>query len=296
LTAPPDPLLAGGGAVTIGLPVLNGARTLARSIESLLAQTHRDFRLVIADNASTDATPAIIAGFCARDPRVTMVRRPRTLSPIENFGGLVRAADTPFFMFATDDDIWQPRFVEATLAALQADPGASLCVPRIAFLEDGVPGALSTGTAALDGTPTERLRAFLHDVGENGRYYGLHRTEALQAGFRDLPAIPAFDWLALIPGVLAGRHIELPEVLLWRERTPLASYQGWVTRLEPRVIGRIMPHLRMAQAASAMLPPDIRRAVRPTLVRLAVASAANSPYAPVRGAYAAALRVKALLG
>jgi hypothetical protein len=282
--------------VTIGLPVLNGAATLARAIESLLGQTFADFRLVIADNASSDATPQIIAGYAARDARVSVVRRPQTVSPIENFGGLVMAARTPFFMFATDDDIWQPRFIEATIGALRGDPGASLCVPRIAFLEDGRPGALSTGTGALPGTPVERVKAYLHDVGENGRYYGLHRTEALAAGFAGLAPMPAFDWLALIPSVLAGRHLELPEVLLWRERTPLANYRTWVDRLEPRLIGRVMPHLRMARAADAMLPPEMRRAVRPTLVRLALASAANSPFAPVRGAYAAALRVKQLFG
>jgi hypothetical protein len=282
--------------VTIGLPVLNGAATLARSIESLLAQTHGDFRLIIADNASTDATPQIIADYMARDARVSVVRRPRTVSPIENFGGLVTAARSPFFMFATDDDIWQPRFIEATLAALRSDPGAALCVPKIAFLENGAAGALSTGTAALGGTPFERVKAYLHDVGENGRYYGLHRTEALAAGFAGLQPMPAFDWLALIPSVLAGHHLELPEVLLLRERTPLASYQTWVTRLEPRFIGRVMPHLRMARAAQAMLPAEMHAAIRPTLVRLAIASAANSPYAPVRRAYASALKLKAMLG
>lgn len=278
--------------VTIGLPVLNGAATLARAIESLLGQTHADFRLVVADNASSDATPQIIADFMARDARISVVRRPQTVSPIENFGGLVMAARSPFFMFATDDDIWQPRFIEATLAALKDDPAASLCVPRIAFLENGHQGALSSGTAALTGTAVERIKAYLHDVGENGRYYGLHRTAALAAGFAGLSPMPAFDWLALIPSVLAGRHLELPEVLLLRERTPLANYQTWVTRLEPRVIGRIMPHLRMAQAADAMLPDGIRREIRPTLVRLALSSAANSPYAPVRKAYASALWLK----
>lgn len=281
--------------VTIGLPVFNGAATIARSIESLLAQSFGDFRLVIADNASTDATPEIIAGFAARDARISIVRRAETVSPIKNFGGLVLAATTPFFMFATDDDVWRPRFVEATLAALLADPGASLCVPRIAFLDGGEVGALSTGTAALAGTAAERVAAFLHDPGENGRYYGLHRTPAIAAGFAALAPMPAFDWLALIPSVLAGRHLELPEVLLLRERTPIANYRTWTRRLEPSLAGRVMPHLRMARAAHAMLPPEMRRAAVPALARLAVASAANSPFAPVRGSYAAALRVRGWL-
>jgi glycosyltransferase involved in cell wall biosynthesis len=281
--------------VTIGLPVLNGGRTLRRSIDSLLAQTHRDFRLVIADNASTDDTPAIIAEYAAGDRRIVVIRRQTTISAIENFGDLVLMARTPFFMFATDDDVWAPRFVEATLSALRADPDATLCVPRIRFLDGDRDAVFSTGTAAISGTPAERIDTFLRQVGENGRYYGLHRTAALAAGFADLRPIPAFDWLALVPSVLAGRHIELPDVLLARERTPLANYRTWTRRLDSSMIGCVFPHWRMARAAYAMLPASLRRGALPPLGRLTIESAANSPYAPVRGAYAAALRVKAAL-
>jgi hypothetical protein len=279
--------------LTIGLPVFNGAQTLRRALDSLLAQTHQHFRLVISDNGSTDDTPAIAAQYAARDPRVHVLSRTQTVPPHENFGGLVRGATTPFFMFATDDDLWRPRFIEATLAALTADPKSSLCVPRIAFFNsDGQEGPLSTGTAALTGTSTQRLKAYLRDVGENGRFYGLHRTEALAAGFRNLSPMPAFDWLALIPSVLAGTHLEWPEVLLLRERTPIARYRSLTKRLEPQLIGRIMPHWRMARTAHAMLPPELRHSLRPTLLRLAISSASNSPYALVRAAYAKGLGLR----
>ncbi len=42
--------------VTIGMPVYNGARHVAKSIESLLVQTFTDFEIIIADNCSSDAT------------------------------------------------------------------------------------------------------------------------------------------------------------------------------------------------------------------------------------------------
>jgi hypothetical protein len=46
-------------AVSIVLPVYNGARFLAQSIESVLAQTFRDWELIVVDDASSDQTPAI---------------------------------------------------------------------------------------------------------------------------------------------------------------------------------------------------------------------------------------------
>ncbi|HLR96223.1 MAG TPA: glycosyltransferase, partial [Jiangellaceae bacterium] len=60
--------------VTIGLPVFNGERYLEAAIDSILAQDFQDFELLLADNASTDATLEICERAAARDPRVTVHR------------------------------------------------------------------------------------------------------------------------------------------------------------------------------------------------------------------------------
>jgi glycosyltransferase involved in cell wall biosynthesis len=56
--------------VSIGLPVYNGETFLAAAIDSLLAQTFRDFELIISDNASTDGTEAICRDRASRDARI----------------------------------------------------------------------------------------------------------------------------------------------------------------------------------------------------------------------------------
>ena len=42
--------------LTVGLPVYNGEKYIAESIEALLGQSYADFELLISDNASTDST------------------------------------------------------------------------------------------------------------------------------------------------------------------------------------------------------------------------------------------------
>ena len=42
--------------LTIGLPVYNGEKYVAESLEALLGQSFTDFELIISDNASTDST------------------------------------------------------------------------------------------------------------------------------------------------------------------------------------------------------------------------------------------------
>jgi len=76
--ATPSPLVA------VLTPVCNGERYLAACIESVLAQTHADWRYVIVDNASTDATPEVARRYAERDGRIRVVRNPARVGVIEN--------------------------------------------------------------------------------------------------------------------------------------------------------------------------------------------------------------------
>ena len=59
--------------ITVFMPVFNREQYVAAAIESVLAQTFRDFELLILDDASTDRTPEILSRF--GDPRVEIRSR-----------------------------------------------------------------------------------------------------------------------------------------------------------------------------------------------------------------------------
>jgi glycosyltransferase involved in cell wall biosynthesis len=61
--------------VSLVLPVHNAAATLARAVAGIRAQTLEDWELLAIDDGSTDATPPVLAGLAAAEPRV------RVLSP-----------------------------------------------------------------------------------------------------------------------------------------------------------------------------------------------------------------------
>ena len=79
---------AASGHVAILMGTCNGARFLAAQLDSIAAQSHRDWRLVVSDDGSTDATRAILADFGAgQGNRVTVRPGPcRGFAP--NFLGL----------------------------------------------------------------------------------------------------------------------------------------------------------------------------------------------------------------
>ncbi len=64
--------------VSIIVPAYNAEATLRRCVDSILTQEYTDFELIAADDGSTDATPAILDGYAARDSRVRVLHKPNT--------------------------------------------------------------------------------------------------------------------------------------------------------------------------------------------------------------------------
>lgn len=110
--------------VSIGMPVYNGQRFLCRALDSLLAQHHRDFDLLISDNASTDATADICLRYAARDGRIKYSRAEQTVDAAANFNRVLSMAAGRYFMWAAADDLWEPGFIATLLSLLEAQPDA----------------------------------------------------------------------------------------------------------------------------------------------------------------------------
>lgn len=117
--------------VSILMPVRNEARFLSAAVGSLLRQTFSDWELVVVDDGSTDATPALLAAFAAQDPRI------RVLTPGQQ--GLVAAlnhglaACRAMLVARMDgDDISHPERLERQLAFLNTHPeiGLLACTAR----------------------------------------------------------------------------------------------------------------------------------------------------------------------
>jgi hypothetical protein len=62
-------------AISVVMAVYNGASTLEATLDSILGQTEHDFEFIVVDDGSTDATPAILEVYAARDSRVRIIRQ-----------------------------------------------------------------------------------------------------------------------------------------------------------------------------------------------------------------------------
>jgi glycosyltransferase involved in cell wall biosynthesis len=167
--------------LTIGLPVYNGEKYVAESLEALLGQTYTDFELIISDNASTDSTGDICRGYEQRDSRVRYYRQPRNigLSPNHNF--VVEQARGELFKWASNDDLYARDLLERCIDAIDKYPDVVLVHAWTAMVDESgtVTKAFEYPLNTASQRAPERFRSLLFDSGGDDDY-GIMRTEVLR--------------------------------------------------------------------------------------------------------------------
>lgn len=122
--------------IAVIIPVYNAEGTLARSVESLLAQDFADIRLVLVDDGSTDSSPALCDGFAEKDGRVTVIHKPNGgVSSARNVG--LDLAEGEYISFFDADDTAAPDYL-GTLYKCAAESGADIAVCDVVCTVGGV--------------------------------------------------------------------------------------------------------------------------------------------------------------
>lgn len=109
--------------VQIFIPTFNRAEKLRRAVDSVLRQSCRELEVVVLDNHSDDATPHVVMELARSDARVQHVRRERNIGMIGNFNSIADLVTARYFAMLTDDDQYEPNFVETALACFKCHRG-----------------------------------------------------------------------------------------------------------------------------------------------------------------------------
>jgi hypothetical protein len=108
--------------VDVGIPTRGEPRYLAQAIDSVLAQTFTDWRLVISENGpGGGAVEELVQPYLA-DERISYSPTGEELSQAGNHTRVVRAGTAPYVVILHDDDWWGPSFLSSRIAFLDRHP------------------------------------------------------------------------------------------------------------------------------------------------------------------------------
>ena len=207
--------------VTVAIPTYNRAELLREAIGSVLAQTYRDFVLVVSDNASTDHTRAVVTA--VDDPRVRYVRRADNLGLVGNWNACMAEAETEYVIVLSDDDLLRADYLAEAVAALEAHPRAGIVHTRFSLIDgEGVELGVSDWTYGLGAdtveTPAEFIRESMAHSCRVCTSTALMRVEAIPPGGMRAEEHPAVDFGMWLRMAAAGWQIAFLA-------KPLAAYR-----------------------------------------------------------------------
>jgi len=199
---------------------------MRKSIDSLLNQTFTKFELIISDNASTDNTEQICKEYVKIDKRIQYYRQKRNIGGIRNFSYVLNKANSKYFMWAADDDLWEDTFLEKNINVLESNPQIVGSISEVDFygIEKDVQRRYKGKgdfkkfkkyrfVHPITGTFKEKFSFYLNFM-EASMQYGVFRTKEIHncVGFYHQP----WDLMIILRVLEFGNLHVIDEILLHR--------------------------------------------------------------------------------
>lgn len=250
-------------AVTVLMTVYNGRAYLGEAVDSILAQTCRDFELLIINDGSTDDSLELLLRYT--DPRIRLIDQQPNQGIRATLNRGLREARGRYVAIMDQDDISMPTRLERLLACMEAQPELVLCgsaietfgdhpvTPWVKYFE---PDALKV--ALLFENPICHPSVML-------------RRSALEARGLEYPKVPYAEeyslWVSL---ALAAPIANLPE--------PLLRY-----RAHPRQVSRSRNEIQCASTNGVLLGQLARLGLAATAQDIIVHKMLGGVFNPLPG-------------
>lgn len=215
--------------VSVIIPLYNKAPYVGRALDSVAAQTFRDFELIVVDDGSTDGSGQLVADYA--DARVRLIRQPNAGPGAARNRGIAEAGGE-LLAFLDADDEWTPEFLSECVRTLDRH-GAVIAAVSTGYLE--YPGGesrealwrgrgLAEGLQSVEGTTDPALfvhmLAFMQPNTTVARAAAVRRWGGFYARDRCLYAEDAHLWMKVLLNErvafdlrpLGVRHVEASDL------------------------------------------------------------------------------------
>ncbi len=121
-------------AVDVIMPIYNGARFLRHAVESVLAQTRGDWRILLVDDGSTDETESIAARYQQQLGDRFIYRKQANAGPSAARNTAIHLSTAPYLAMLDADDLWLPQRLEKSLQVFATRPAIGLAYGLISWI------------------------------------------------------------------------------------------------------------------------------------------------------------------
>jgi glycosyltransferase involved in cell wall biosynthesis len=202
--------------VTIMIPTFNQAVFIREAIDSALAQTYKNLEVIVGDDASTDATPEIVAKI--NDPRLKYVRYASNLGRVANYRNLLCNHATGDYVVNLDGDDYynDPNFISEAVSLIADDREVVMVAARASWK--------ISNKEHISDIPdiNEATGLFIAKKLPNKKYFIKHmatlyaREEAIRIGFYSTNSNSS-DWESLYRLAIRGKVKYLDRIVgVWR--------------------------------------------------------------------------------
>ena len=235
--------------VTIGIPAYNGEKTITRTIDSILSQTILNFKLVISDDGSTDSTSKICREYEQRDSRIKYIQQNKNKGWIKNWTFLAENSDTKYFVWISDDDYWEPQFLEKNIEVLETNPkivgsisNVQLVGPNIKNYYPNQKEINSTESnfkfilvRSINGSYKEKIKNVL-EFNWVINLYSIFRTDELKKSIIHERFV-SWDFALILNIIKFGELHVIDEVLAYRDTEGITSIKSSIDSIKTQRLG-----------------------------------------------------------
>lgn len=217
---------------TIGVPAYNEEKFLPQTLDSLLQQSYKNFKVLICDDCSTDNTLSIARKYALMDNRIEVLSSERKLSFVENWNRSLSACNSPYFAWIGAHDVLHSDYFKEALDVFNVNPEVVLVYPQAVLIDiENIRGQSADSDFETIGL---NKRDALIKVAKNLHFctaiHGVFKTEVL----KKLPIlhIQAFDALILFLVSIYGEIGKTKNVTFFRRQVRVENAKQTEKRWE----------------------------------------------------------------
>ncbi|MBR5034805.1 MAG: glycosyltransferase [Bacteroidales bacterium] len=139
--------------ISVLMGVYNCEKYLQQALGSLYAQTYRDFKIIICDDGSSDATYDVAAREAAAHSNIVLIRNQKNMGLNYTLNRCLEYADTEYCARMDGDDISMPSRFKTEVAFLDEHPQYAIVSAPMKYFDDG--GVFRTGKGGGEPQPKD---------------------------------------------------------------------------------------------------------------------------------------------